>query len=211
MTLPVAPKPQPLPVAPPQAVAPAPKPEAPAAPAKPQRTALQRHVDFFDRNHDRTITRAETQEGLQAIGMGKVSSFLASFGIHLGLTRTVEKGHDIDTAKIHTTKHDSDTDAFDEAGHRNADKVAKLMAFDADRSGNLNWAELKAMIQANKETTAGSLASVAEFGLLLRLGADATDTVKGKAKPALSRARLESVYDGSLFEKLAAEKAAKAR
>lgn len=209
-------KPTPLPVAPkPVSVQVPLKPAAPvapvAAPAKPKPTALQGHVDFFDRNKDGIIKQEETKQGLRDIGLPKIFSGAAALAIHKGLTPTVPNSSDIDVSKIHTTKHDSDTDAFDAQGHHVASKMAGIMKHDVNHSGSLSWSELKTMIKANKETTTGAIAAVGEFGLLHVLGADTTEpgSKPGKTVKAVSRARLESVYDGTLFPNLAAERAAK--
>jgi len=63
------------------------------------------------------------------------------------------------------------------------------------------------MIAANRETLLGSLVSTVEWRVLLALAAD-TKAVEGtRVVPALSVARIRSFYDGTLFYKLAKERA----
>jgi hypothetical protein len=63
------------------------------------------------------------------------------------------------------------------------------------------------MINANRETFLGSLASTVEWQVLLALAADTKAVEGGKTVSALSVARMKSFYDGTLFYKLAKEHA----
>lgn len=171
-------------------------------------SALQKHVMFFDANDDGVITLDETKQGLKRLGLGGGFATGGALFINLGL-RQAANGLSIEIARIAKAKHGSDTGAFDEEGRFVRTRFGYIMSFDANHSGSLTWTELKAMIAKNKTDTAGNVASKAEFGLLLKLGADTTE-VEGKAKvAAVSEARLASVYDGTLFEKIAAERAKK--
>ncbi len=72
--------------------------------------------------------------------------------------------------------------------------------YDTDHDNALNKAEIDFMLDDRKESFVGRQASGAEFGLLLRLGGE--ETAQGRA---LTRERLASFYDGSLFYRLAGE------
>lgn len=171
----------------------------------PDPTPLQQHVLFFDRNHDGKLEVAETKAGLRALGVSGFSSGPTAFAIHAGLASSMSAGGlTLDVAKVHRGKHKSDTDIYDAEGRFVPAAFEKLMAYDTNHSNSLAWPELKAMIAKNKETFATAKASEVEFGLLLKLGSDVTETVDGKPEPGLSRARLTSFYDGSLFYKIAA-------
>nr|XP_027187926.1 probable peroxygenase 4 [Cicer arietinum] len=50
-------------------------------------SVLQKHVSFFDSNHDGIIYPKETYQGLRAIGCGVVLSMAASAFIHSGFSR----------------------------------------------------------------------------------------------------------------------------
>jgi len=53
-------------------------PAARSAPNSGSRTALQKHVDFFDTNHDGKVTLSDTYQGLRRLGLGAARS--AVFG-----------------------------------------------------------------------------------------------------------------------------------
>lgn len=166
-------------------------------------TMLQRHVMFFDANHDGTLKLAETKAGLRRLGVNSLTGLGGALFIHLGLREAGGAGTDLEIAKIHLAKHKSDTGCVDAEGHFNPKAFARLMTFDANRSGSLSWTELRAMIAANKQDARGSLASRAEFGLLIKVGADTTELDGQERVAALSEARLRSVYTGSVFEDIA--------
>lgn len=175
--------------------------QAPAAKTTP--APLQKHVMFFDGNQDGVIRVGETRKGLKALGLGGIQAALSAVVIHLGLSKTWDGFLKISVDRIAQGKHDSDTDAFDEKGHVDQARVAKIMDYDKNGSGSVSASELSTMIAANKETFAGQLASKAEFGLLVKLGADTTEVEAGKSVPALSQAQLASLYDGTLFYRIA--------
>lgn len=174
-----------------------------ASTAKPDQTPLQRHVAFFDRDQDGLIRVGETRQGLKALGLGGIQAALSAMVIHLGLSKTWEGFMKIAVDRIAQGKHDSDTDAFDEKGEIDQARLKQIMTYDANGSGSVSASELSTMIAANKESRAGQLASKAEFGLLVRLGADTTETENGKDVPAVSQAQLASLYDGTLFYRIA--------
>lgn len=166
---------------------------------------LQKHVMFFDANDDGLITLDETKKGLKRLGLGGGFATGGALFINLGL-RQAANGMSIEIAKIAKAKHGSDSGAFDGEGKFVRTRFGYIMSFDANHSGSLTWTELKAMIAKNKTDTAGNVASKAEFGLLIKLGADTTEVEGTDQLPAVSEARLASVYDGTLFEKIAAER-----
>lgn len=188
------------------------KPVAVVPPAvRAKYTPLQKHVAYFDGNDDGKITIGETRKGLADLGMGGVSRFFASIVIVLGLGKqTSGKFSEVDVANIHKGKHDSDTDVYDADGNFDPKEFEKMWAtWDKDRSGSLSDAEFTAMRTARKESKLGAFAASQEFGLLTKLAADGKEKVGDRYEPAISRARMEQFYDGSLFGKLAAERAAK--
>jgi hypothetical protein len=169
----------------------------------PNPTMLQRHVMFFDANHDGTLKVAETRAGLRRLGVNRLTGLGGALFIHLGLREAGGAGTDLEIAKIHLAKHKSDTGCVDAAGHFDPRAFARMMTFDTNHSGSLSWTELKAMIAANKQDARGSLASRAEFGLLIKIGADTTEREGTEQVAALSEARLRSVYAGDVFEDIA--------
>jgi len=182
--------------------------QPPAGPKpRPDRTPLQRHVDFFDRNGDGSTTVSETYQGLRALGVGRALSGAAALGINLGLARKTGAAWyslTINNNLIHQAKHDSDTDVYDEQGQLSPQKFEEMFKkHDKDQDQALSKAEIDAMIESNKESRIGRIASSGEFGLLLRLAGEANP----QGEKVLTRARLESFYDGSLFYQLANERA----
>jgi hypothetical protein len=110
-------------------------------------------------------------------------------------------------ATIATKIHSSDTGVFGSDGSADPARIAGIFdRFDLNRSGSLSGSELAAMRTANKTDFLGGLASKGEFDLLLSVARDRTERENGKYVPAISRARLEALYDGSLFETIAAER-----
>lgn len=184
----------------------------------PRRTALQSHVDFFDRDGDGIIHVSETAEGLRAIGLpgGRVGAWVTAHAIHAGLPKTHGGGNwwrrtSIDTAKIHLGVHGSDTGTYDAKGNYVHKKYLAIFKYDADKNGAIDTKELKAF-HAGYKTESGSLASKAEFKVLMIVAGEKNAKTGLKE---LSRATLRSLYDGSLFYNLekaqqAKKKAAKA-
>jgi peroxygenase len=194
----------------PRAAAPQPRP----AVDKSKFTPLQRHVDFFDRDQDGVIKMGETRQGLRALGAGQILAAFGALFINglLGPKTAGAATTKIEVAKIAGGKHDSDTDVFDEKGNVDPKAFDALFAtHDKDKSGSLDAKELAAMRAARKETKVGGIAASAEFSLLLKFCADREVQVDGKPVKAISRDRLAKLYDGTLFDVVAAERAAAAK
>jgi len=169
------------------------------------RTALQKHVDFFDRNNNGTITVSETQEGLVALGLGSTRSWGLATAINAGLGFTTGSSWfsplTINTANIAAGKHPSDSDIYDEQGNFSASKFAELFnKFDLDGDGALSNEEFVNFRNRKFEDGGSSLASSLEFSLLMEIaGEDRGDT------RVLTTETLASFYDGSLFYQVAGE------
>ncbi len=173
----------------------------------PQRTALQKHADFFDRNNDGKITYGETREGLMALGIGGVRASAFALAINAGLSRATGASFweplTVYTDKIANGKHGSDTDIFDTQGKFSQAKFDELFAkYDLDGDNALSESEFKNFRERNYEDQASSFASKAEFDLLMELaGEKGTNT----EEMVLTRDRLGQFYDGTLFYKIAGE------
>lgn len=168
----------------------------------PPRTPLQKHVDFFDRNHDGETTVAETYAGLRALGLGRALSGAGALFINAGLAHKTGApwySLTIQNDNIAAAKHDSDSDVYDAQGNYDAAKFEEMFAKnDLDKDGALNKAEVDGLLARNKETAAGGVASKAEFGLLFRLAAQPN----ADGEKVLTRERMSQLYDGSLFYEL---------
>ncbi|MEW6278145.1 MAG: caleosin family protein [Candidatus Eremiobacterota bacterium] len=174
------------------------------APARPPRTALQKHVDFFDRNGDGETRVWETYGGLRALGLGRILSAGAAVVINLALgIKTGSPWYKLLTVQndnIHLGKHGGDTDVYDEQGNFVQSRFdAMFQLHDGDQDDALNQGELDAMMLANGGGKA-SAGSRAEFGLLMKIAGQ--DTPAGRV---LTRQRLQEFYDGTLFYSLAGE------
>ncbi|WP_437966269.1 caleosin family protein [Sorangium sp. So ce260] len=173
------------------------------------KTALEMHSAFFDRNHDGVITLRETYEGLRALGIGRALS--ASFALVingvLGLptSRSFVPTLSITLENIHRAKHASDTGVYDKDGRFDPQKFDELFSrWDKDRDGALNARELVARTLGDRDLldVFGFLASAGEWAVLYALA--------GKGGK-LTREQLRRMYDGTLFYELEREQQAARR
>jgi len=170
---------------------------------KPSRTALQKHVDFFDTDCDGKITLLETYQGLRRLGLGTLRSALFGGVINAALGSSTSRAPSltVDANRIEAGKHGSDTGVFDESGFFVQERFDRLFArYDGDGDGALDSEELARLFEGNRTDLLGHLGSMAEFGLLLTLAGE-----DRKGRKVLTRRRLEEFYDGSLFDHLADE------
>jgi len=182
--------------------------------SRPTDSTLQKHVSFFDDDGDRGVGVAECANGLRALGMpiGVAEATALAIVAPLSLqTRGSLLAMNVDIDKIQKGKHDSDTGILDERGRFDARRFEKVFKARSTRDRNGKEAftaiELTRMVNANRETLAGYAAAMAEWQLLLVLAADTKAIVAGLAVPALSVKRIKSFYDGTLFYRLAQERA----
>ena len=173
------------------------------APGSRPRTALQKHVDFFDTDRDGKITLLETYQGLRRLGLGALRSALFGGVINaaLGSSTSGAPSLTVDANHIEAGKHGSDTGVYDESGFFVRGRFDRLFArYDGDGDGALDSEELARLFEGNRTDLLGHLGSMAEFGLLLTLAGE-----NRKGRKVLTRRRLEEFYDGSLFDQLADE------
>jgi peroxygenase len=165
-------------------------------------TALQRHVAFFDWNGDGYITVVEDYRGLRALGIDPVlaSSFAAAIN---GVLATPSRGFPsltIDLRNIASGVHGSDSGIYDSEGRFVPEMFERLFTdWDLDGSDGLDPLELagRAVRDADLFDVFGVVVSGAEFGLLFVVAAEDGE---------LSRDRMRSFYDGTLFYVLAEER-----
>jgi peroxygenase len=171
------------------------------------RTALQKHVDFFDSDHDGKITFLETYQGLRRLGLGAARSVVFGGVINaaLGSSTSRTPSLTVDADHIHAGMHASDTGVYDEKGRFVQRRFDRLFArYDEDGDEALDREELARLFRGNRTDLLGHLGSMAEFGLLLSLAGE-----DRKGRKVLTRERLKRFYDGSLFYQLADEVAAR--
>jgi hypothetical protein len=163
-------------------------------------TALQKHARFFDRDCSGTVTVSETYRALRTLRLGRTSATIiaaGTVGANAVITRHLTVN--IDVHAIQKGKHGSDTGIFDEDGNfSEATFESFFERFDANRDGGLDLSELTHRTWEDKETLdpVGVSASGGEFALLWFLARQ-----DGK----LTKDRLRSFYEGTLFYTLASE------
>lgn len=178
-----------------------------SAPNSGTRTALRKHVDFFDTDHDGRITLSDTYRGLRRLGLGaaRAAAFGGVINAALGWSTTGAPSLTVDAERIQAGKHRSDTGVYDENGRFSLPRFRRLFArYDADGDGALDGKELARLCAGNRTDLVGHLGSRAEFGLLLGIAGEDRG-----GRRVLTRGRLHRFYNGSLFYALAAEVAAR--
>jgi peroxygenase len=186
------------------------RPVSPAPRSTPNsrlRTALQKHVDFFDADHDGRITLSDTYDGLRRLGLGRAraAAFAGVINAALGWSTSGAPSLTVDAGRIHAGKHRSDTGVYDKKGRFSQPRFERLFArHDADGDGALDGEELARLCADNRVDLMGHLGSKAEFGLLLDIAGE-----ERHGKKVLTRGRLQRFYNGSLLYQIAEEVAAR--
>ncbi|XVF43576.1 hypothetical protein PTKIN_Ptkin02bG0050800 [Pterospermum kingtungense] len=179
-----------------------------ARPTPTDQSVLQKHVAFFDRNHDGLVYPWETFEGFRAIGAGYFLSMVGAFFINLALSSKTRPGKSpslffpIEVKNIHLAKHGSDSGVYDSHGRFENEKFEEIFRKFARTHGNaLTSEELNAMLKANREPQdfKGWLASWTEWMALYSLCKD--------NRGLLRKETIRGVYDGSLFEHMERQRA----
>jgi peroxygenase len=184
-----------------------------AAAAGKSQTALQRHVAYFDRNGDGLIKPSESMQAIKDLGVGAIEGRVLATGLHavLGPKTSGKLTTDITIANIHVGVHPGSIN-FDQQGQfKPAQFQAMFADYDTNRSGALSRSEVFAMLKARKKTAVSYTLSRTAFTVLLAVASDTEDKAAKGAEPALSRARMQAFYDGSLFPTIAKERASQAR
>ncbi|XP_031381340.1 probable peroxygenase 4 isoform X2 [Punica granatum] len=169
--------------------------------------ALEKHVAFFDRNHDGLVYPWETYEGFRAIGCGIPLSAISAILINLALSHKTRPGKfpsllfPIEVANIHKAKHGSDSGVYDSKGRFVPEKFEAIFRRHARTHPDaLTSDELLEMLRSNREPKdyKGWVASWSEWQVLYYLCKD--------NKGLLPKGTIHGVYDGSLFERMAKER-----
>ena len=182
------------------------------SPPVPGKTALQKHVAFFDLNGDGIIEVSETRARLRQLGFSWAKSAVLSFGIHAGLAKSTSDSFwnlvrlRLSVDKMHLGIHAADTGIYDAQGYFVPKAFARIFANHAKTSPNfLTESEFQNMIEANSKRRPGRLGKFAakqEFGLLLDIASDGTHGTQR----TISRERMKRFYDGTLLYELVGER-----
>lgn len=167
---------------------------------------LQKHVGFFDRNHDGIIYPWETFKGFRAIGCSYALSMVGGFIINVAFSGKTRPGKfpsllfPIEVKNVLFAKHGSDTGAFDSQGRFVPSKFEEIFSKYAQTDPNgLTLDELKKMLKTNREPKdyGAWFAETTEWRLLYSLCKDKNGL--------LPKEKVKGVYDGSIFEILEKE------
>uniref|UniRef100_A0A0D9VKP5 EF-hand domain-containing protein n=1 Tax=Leersia perrieri TaxID=77586 RepID=A0A0D9VKP5_9ORYZ len=178
-----------------------------AAVAAGETTELQKHVAFFDSDHNGIISFSETYEGFRALGFGIISSTLSATFINgdLGLKTRPETATEslfsIYIENIHKGIHGSATGVYDSEGRFVQEKFDEIFTKHAKTvPDSLAPGEVDEMIRSNKqpEDYKGWLGASMEWSATFNLGVDKDGFLR--------KDTVRAVYNGSFFSNLASEK-----
>lgn len=185
--------------------------------SSPPRSALQRHVAFFDPEATGLITLGQTWRGLGRLGISLQWRLLMPLIINgfLGYLTQGKVSFVVVIAKIAAGKHPFDTGSFGDDGEIDEAAFGALSALGgmpAGREGAVSAKEMRALVVArgNRRPEMGAVAgalgnwfSAREVNLFFCLAADATKREDGRDVPAVTPRTLRRLFDGSLFPLLA--------
>ena len=129
-----------------------------------ERTALQKHADFFDGNGNNVVTVPETYDGLRRLGIDPVRSSAFAVAINLGLGRSTGAAwyepYNVYLETIEKGKHSSDTDIYDDGGAFDTSRFEEIWAkYDLNKNNEISESELDKLYAGQYETAGGSVAS----------------------------------------------------
>ena len=176
------------------------------------KTALQRHVAFFDPEDTGQVTLGQTWAGLVSLGIGAHWRVLLTPIINgfLGYLTQGKPSFRIAIAKISEGKHPFDSGAFGDDGA--IDETAYTTLAAAATMGSITAKEMRALIlkRGNERQKMGRLAGMLgswfsgkEVRLFFCIAADTTKQEGGVQVPAVSPRTLRRLYEGTLFHTLA--------
>ncbi|GLC42503.1 hypothetical protein PLESTB_001105000 [Pleodorina starrii] len=181
------------------------RPEGDArAPAN--RTVLQQHVMFWDRDNDGVIFPTDTFIGFRRLGFNLVLSAVAVPFIHFSFSYPTLKSWIPDPRmpiyldRIHRTKHGSDSEVYDNEGRFVPEKFEELFSkYDRDHKGGLGWKDIQEMVYSNMNIAdpVGWTAERLEWWVTYLLLRD--------HKGLVSKEKIRGVYDGTIWEVVAKE------
>ncbi|GIL80563.1 hypothetical protein Vretimale_16017 [Volvox reticuliferus] len=174
----------------------------PRAPAN--RTVLQQHVMFWDRDNDGVITMADTFVGFRRLGFNLLISSLAVPFIHGSFSYPTQKTWIPDPRlriymdRIHRTKHGSDSEVYDNEGRFVPEKFEELFSkYDRDNKGGLGWKDMQELIKSHRNIfdPVGWMAEWLEWSVTYLLLRD--------HKGLVSKEKIRGVFDGTIWETVA--------
>ncbi|EFJ40618.1 hypothetical protein VOLCADRAFT_69295 [Volvox carteri f. nagariensis] len=175
------------------------------------RTVLQQHVMFWDRDSDGVIWPIDTFVGFRRLGFNMLISALAVPFIHFSFSYPTLKSWIPDPRlpiyldRIHRTKHGSDSEVYDNEGRFVPEKFEELFSkYDRDNKGGLGWRDIQELVYShmNINDPVGWYGNPtwAEGGKWERGGLLLRDH-----KGLVSKEKIRGVYDGTIWETVARE------
>lgn len=173
---------------------------------------LQKHVAFFDRNHDGLVYPWETFRGFRSIGASLPLSTISAILINIALSQKTRPGKfpsflfPIEVKNIHKAKHGSDSGVYDSEGRFVPLKFEEIFRKHAQTHPDaLTSNELQEMLKSNRQPKnyTGWVAAYTEWKVLYILCKDKDGLLR--------KDTIRAVYDGSLFEHMEKEHMEKGR
>lgn len=170
------------------------------------RTVMQQHIMFWDRDNDGIIWPQDTFIGFRRLGFGYLISTMAvpfihgSFSWPSGERWLPEWGFPIYVDRVHRAKHGSDSETYDTEGRYVPTKFESIFTkFDKENKGGLSWADIQVMIKhnANVNDTVGWIAARFEWWMTYLLLRDENGI--------LQKEMVRRMYDGTIWEMVAAQ------
>jgi hypothetical protein len=180
-------------------------------------TALQRHAAYFDPDGTGFVTIGNTSKQIQALGVGKLLTFLLTFLIHAALVPLTGFNFRfrIDIRRIDDGIHRGDTGVFGGDGEVRYDVFEELFAFAVgpdrakDETAEITRDDLFKFMLRDEPFSIPALFSWAEATLLLCVARTGTIDKDGKQHHVITKRRLRRFYEGRLFPVIARYRAAR--
>jgi peroxygenase len=178
----------------------------------PNASVLQQHVMFFDLNKDGIITPYETYCGFRQLGFNPPVSVFGACVIHGFMSYSTQESWLPDPffrliiKNMHRCVHGSDSNVYDREGRFIPQQFEDLFSkFDHDGKGGLYWDELFEFVSWNRDAMdfMGMFAARFEWGFAWWLGAEPSSA----GKSVLKKETIRQIFDGTLFEKIARQRA----
>jgi peroxygenase len=170
-------------------------------------TMLIRHASYFDFDKDGYISIYEMYKGFKSLGFSFLAAVFAAIMINFPLAWWTSDRWwptlSIRLEGLYRIKHGSDSGTFDHEGNFNEPHFERLWErYDVGSKGYWTWDEIKRMMKDRRDFAdpCGMMAVYIEWRLLWSMAAK-----DGK----LTKEDVIAQYDGTLFYRLAQERAAK--
>ena len=168
---------------------------------------LAHHVLYFDGNGDHQITLAESRQGLQKLGLGKVASAALALVLNPVLGKQ-GSGHYTTTVSVDGLFKNfkpTTTGIFGAGGRFDQERFETLFTKnDHNKDGALDSNEIGTMMKHDLIDPSEARRTNVGFQLLLKVAGDRqVVTDNGKKLPAISKDQLKAFYDGDLFYEIA--------